>query len=182
MIGSNLKRFATAILLVVSTQAIAKDSFDLNQHPDTRKSLQIYDYQLVKTLGFSDLGDNTAYTFLYRNKDDKNPRSYYVNASPTKEGPVLMFRVGEACIKGTFNGNAVIEINESNIQVASLCSVDASNELGMSYKIKTSEGLAFAADQFLNKSVVVVRFRSMKIPFETTEFSEAWRKANVKPL
>ena len=179
---NKLKLLATSILLLVSIQAAAKASIDLNENPDTRKSLQIHEYQVVKTLGFSDLGDSTAYTFLYRNKEDKKPQGYYISVSPTTDGPFLLFRVDESCVKGAFNDSAVIEINGSNIQAVSLCSVDARNELGMSYKIKTREGLMFTAEEFLKNTIVLVRFRSMKIPFETTDFSEAWRKANVKPL
>lgn len=168
--------------LAFSGLAFAKNEIDLANNPDIAKQLNIFQYGLVKTLGFGDLGDNTAYTFLYRDLGDKNPRGYSASIDAGQDGARLFFSASESCVEGHSNSSDVIEINGRNVQATSACVRDSLRELRIGYLIKTKEGNLYAVEEFKSKRVVLVRFRAMSIPFESEDFSDALRKADQQPL
>ncbi len=163
------------ILFASHFQAISANHLDLSKNNDARSMLNIYDYEIIKTLDFMDYEDLTAYTFLYKNKGDKNAKGFSVTISPAKDGKRLYFSASESCVQGQHNENDVITVEGKNIQATSSCGLNADNALVVGFLIKTDAGKKYVLEQFTKKNLVRIRFRAMIIPFETANFNKAWK-------
>lgn len=179
----NRMRVACTLLAALfSMHATARDEINLEREPVARKHLNIYGFKVIKTLSFNDLGDNTAYTFLYRDEKDKSPIGYYVSIRHENNGAFLFITSGEPCRYGSRNSEDVIEVNSRAIQTISECAEDANKELVRGYKIKTEQGKMYVIDQFKRSKLVTIRFNSMNIPFENHDFEIVWNKVNKVAL
>lgn len=177
-----LKHLFLLAAIISPFQANSKDEVDLSKHLDLRKALNIYDYQIIKTLDFSDLEDKTAYTFLYKDEKDKNPAGYYVRIIPSAKGKHLFFTAPAECEIEKFNKDEVIEVNDTGVQASSACLLDSSKDKVLGFLLNTEAGKNYVIAQFKANKIVKIKFRSMIIPFESGDFAEVWNSISNNPL
>lgn len=168
--------------LMVSSPCAAGSAWDLTEDKDMQKSLNLSPYQEVILSSFNETQKNSALTLLIKDKNNREDHVFYqVIIAADKEGQYLMFSTPEKCHQKTSLSDAIINVNGKNIQAKSVCT-EIEDRQGVGYIIATEAGKEYVIDKFKNADLVVIIFRKMAIPFDSSNFNDAWESAGGAAL
>ncbi len=167
---------------VVSLQSFAGSSINRNEDKDVFDMLYIRNYEWIYMHGFNEFKDRTATTYLIK-KDLVTKEEYEAIIRANSDGQFLYFYTTESC---TTEQNkpfpTIINVNGKNIQAEHTCSRKSNGVPFKIYQILTAAGNDFVIEQFKTLPVVYIQFHSMKIPFDSVNFNNAWDNAGGAAL
>lgn len=173
------------VLIICTAFSVYTNSnslIDLRKETNFRENTKILQYNFIMSFGFTQFGDHSAYTNLLKEKDDPNPRRYFISINVTEYGKSVSFGVYTNCKENEDSFQSVISVNGQNIATTAMCLVTSTGSSFIAHAINTNAGERFAVNQLISSDVVVVRFHIMQIPFLSGDFEEAWADAGGPAL